>query len=61
LLIHRRINLKSVQDEEDFHRRVASALVPIHERMVFDEGETQSRSLLRNCGIEFLTTNVMRG
>lgn len=36
LLIHISSNLKSIEQEENFHSRVADALVTIYERMILD-------------------------
>jgi len=41
LFIHGRLYLKAVQDEEDFHRRVARALVAVQKRVIVDEGKRE--------------------
>ena len=45
LLVGRGMDLEAVQDEEDLHRGVAYALVPVDERMTLDEREPQGGSL----------------
>ena len=45
-------NLLSVEQQEDFHRGVANALVSVDEGMPLDECEAQRSGLLRHGGVE---------
>jgi hypothetical protein len=55
LLVHAGIQLKAVEDQERFHRRVPDALVAVHEGMVLDQREGQRRRLLHHGWVEFLS------
>jgi hypothetical protein len=61
LLVHWRAGLKTVQDEKDFHRRMARALIAVDEGTALDEREAKGGRLFGNRWIEAVPPKVMRG
>ena len=54
LFIHGRINLKSIQDEKDFHSCMTDTFVSVHKGMILDKRKTKSRDFFHNSGVKFL-------
>lgn len=52
LVIDRGVNLIAIQYQEDFHRRVAKPLVPIHKGVIRHEAEAQRCSLVDERRVE---------
>jgi hypothetical protein len=51
-------NLKAIENQEDFHCRMANSFIAVNEGMIHDQRETQYCGLGMNVGIKFVTTEA---
>lgn len=56
-----RVQLETVEHQQSFHRGVTYTLVPVDERMVFDERKTQGRCLRPEARIKVLAPKALLG
>ncbi len=53
LLIHASLNFKAVEEKRHFHCGVTDAFVTVHERVILNEQESESRCFFREARVKF--------
>ena len=61
LLIDRSGDLQTVQNKESFHRGVADAFVAVNKGVVLNEGKSEGRSFVHQCGVKIFPTECHTG